>query len=251
MNHLAPVIGMFVALALAPQVARAYELQSTDDGGDLLQWRTDTVAFRIDPALGRAFGDAEFRAALEGACAAWSGLKNVPRLKVSDWPASPYVEAVNRGNGVYLVHDWPWKRFAMANTLTSYNSATGEMLQADIMVNADMLDELALEPDAEHYDLQSVLTHELGHALGMLHTTHARSDTMWPTGFLGDLSHRTLEADDIEGVEALYARINSDDFAESLGCQVTVVGAAGSPLSALLFLLLITLWFFWMRRRGQ
>jgi hypothetical protein len=53
------------------------------------------------------------------------------------------------------------------------------------------------------YYLEDIATHELGHALGLNHST-VLSATMYPTYSLCSTALRTLDADDVKGVESLY-----------------------------------------------
>ena len=53
------------------------------------------------------------------------------------------------------------------------------------------------------FDLQGVMTHEYGHALGLGHSTVSGS-TMWPSVGSGSTATRSIEADDIAGVKDIY-----------------------------------------------
>lgn len=53
------------------------------------------------------------------------------------------------------------------------------------------------------FDIESVAVHEFGHALGMGHSTVSGA-TMFPSVSGGTTSNRSLHADDIAGVQALY-----------------------------------------------
>jgi hypothetical protein len=59
-------------------------------------------------------------------------------------------------------------------------------------------------PSAGESDIQGLLTHEFGHALGLGHTTAAGA-TMFPSvSSSGQVAARSIEADDIAGIQALY-----------------------------------------------
>jgi hypothetical protein len=61
----------------------------------------------------------------------------------------------------------------------------------------------SLMPSVAQFDIQSVATHEFGHALGLGHSGVATS-TMYPSVSPGDTGGRTLHADDIAGAQTLY-----------------------------------------------
>ena len=55
-----------------------------------------------------------------------------------------------------------------------------------------------------HKDLQGVATHEYGHALGLDHSTLSVELTMFPGSSTDFVGRRSLEADDIAGIQAIY-----------------------------------------------
>jgi len=54
------------------------------------------------------------------------------------------------------------------------------------------------------FDLRAVMTHELGHALGLAHEHQVPDATMAPTIAPGPSPRKHLHEDDIEGIHALY-----------------------------------------------
>lgn len=76
-----------------------------------------------------------------------------------------------------------------------------EMFEADVVLNPQS--RMATDGAAGAGDLQSVLTHELGHALGLGHSP-IFSSTMFPAGGEGQTTPRTLEQDDLSGARLLY-----------------------------------------------
>ena len=53
------------------------------------------------------------------------------------------------------------------------------------------------------YDIQGVATHEVGHALGLGHSTSGAA-TMWPSSNYGGEEERSIASDDIAGLQAIY-----------------------------------------------
>lgn len=70
----------------------------------------------------------------------------------------------------------------------------------DVHINAEINWVDSLNPGANEFDLHTVMLHEIGHALGLLHTTEANA-VMFAT-YSG--VRRSLHADDIAGIQAIY-----------------------------------------------
>ncbi|MGD1046102.1 MAG: right-handed parallel beta-helix repeat-containing protein [Bacteroidota bacterium] len=121
-----------------------------------------------------------------------------------------WAEAGDPAWGVWLVPDDP-DYSPMAITVVTVN-ANQELLDVDIIMNGrDIVWKIGSD-----YDIQSTVTHELGHLLGIQHsdldmwdggvTCSSASNSAVPTmyaGYIG-LDKRSLEADDKEAVTFLY-----------------------------------------------
>ena len=61
--------------------------------------------------------------------------------------------------------------------------------------------------EAGKMDFENIVTHELGHAVGLadLYTTSCSEQTMYGYAANGETKKRTLESGDITGVKQLYA----------------------------------------------
>jgi hypothetical protein len=214
-------------------VAHAYQLKTTKTGARV-RWSDTTVAMRIDPKLEQAMGKDQVRAALSMATDAWRGLPGVPRITLSD-EAAPGYQLAERTNGIYLMSPWPFPKEQLAVTVSTYAS-NGRMIGADILVNGETDYALLLDgPDhtgMHQHDLGAVLTHEMGHVLGLDESPDDDSATMWPYIRAGEVHQRTLTEDDEDGVIEAYA---GSAPAESAGCgQASVVGGrrAAQPVAA-------------------
>lgn len=106
------------------------------------------------------------------------------------------------------------------------------------------------EPGCQYLDLESVVTHEAGHFLGLAHVEDERA-TMYPTTRAGQVSQRSLDADDVAGLCAIYpagATATTCGVNEPGGCGQE--GTAGAGLAVPLGALLAALALGAARRRG-
>ena len=81
--------------------------------------------------------------------------------------------------------------------------AKRQITEFDVMLDTDYAWGVG---DEEKMDLQNILTHELGHAVGLgdLYTTECDTQTMYGFSTEGDIEKRTLESGDIAGLNILY-----------------------------------------------
>lgn len=100
---------------------------------------------------------------------------------------------------------WPYPDGADAygTTMVRYDPRTGELRDADVELNSADFD-IGVDRDGA-VDLQSILTHEIGHFLGLGHPGPAHPDATMSAGWDGrGTSLRTLTDDDMNGICELY-----------------------------------------------
>jgi hypothetical protein len=100
--------------------------------------------------------------------------------------------------------DWPYENQedTLALTTITFNVDSGEIYDADVEVNSFDYN-LTVGDENVDADLPSIITHEVGHFLGLSHSD-VRSATMRPGYHPGDIGLRTLDADDVAGICSLY-----------------------------------------------
>jgi hypothetical protein len=116
----------------------------------------------------------------------------------------------NRGAGnanIIVFRDDSWDhqdaQDAVGLTSMTFNERTGDILDADIEINATVNITMSTVVPIDGCDLSSILTHEAGHFLGLGHSTMPGA-TMYPIYQQGTDDFRTLSDDDIAGICSIY-----------------------------------------------
>jgi len=188
--------------------------------GDLLYWPSSCVSFSTQQdgsakydISGDAFGklvQTALDAWTSATCIAADGTDSVPSLRVKNLGtvACDQVEFNTSGANanVWMFRDdtWPYVggEDALGLSTVHYDPDTGVIQDVDVEINAADAP-LSTNGAKGAADLQSILTHEAGHFLGLSHTS-VTGATMFAGYTLGDQSQRTLEPDDTAGICAAY-----------------------------------------------
>lgn len=121
-------------------------------------------------------------------------------------------------NVVSYVENWPDSLAGsdvVALTSVVYAIDSGEILDADIRMNADHFKWQNITQKGADFavvDVQNIMTHEVGHFLGLEHSTDgnyrgqhsAQEATMFANTYPNETKRRVLDADDKAGVRAIY-----------------------------------------------
>ncbi len=94
--------------------------------------------------------------------------------------------------------------------------------EADIALSPTVAFSTGGDPDK--YDIQSVLTHEVGHFLGLDHSA-LLSSVMTPNIAIGQLDQRTLSYDDMAGLASLYPQNSAFSALGGISGSITLSGA--------------------------
>ncbi len=113
-------------------------------------------------------------------------------------------DAPNANVVMFRDSDWPYSGASatLALTTITFNYETGEIFDADIEINSHRTP-LTTSNVAVEFDLESIITHETGHFLGLSHSDKKEA-TMYLEYGEGDISLRDLDVDDISGICAIY-----------------------------------------------
>lgn len=207
---------LLAALALAPP-ARAFVCKvSVKYSFVSLHWDTRLIAYGVARPGSVSFQAETMMAAIDSSFAAWSSQPCTDIQFVGQGMVDPAAADVNQV--VFVRSDWAHEPQALALTVTQYGIEDGVIQSATINVNEaqhDFTDASGGCQDAPPtYDLQSAVTHEVGHLLGLDHTQLANyhqppepgDPTMAPNLAACTTDKRVLKADDIEGLCTLYPK---------------------------------------------
>ena len=246
-------------LALGP-TAHAYTVKQTESGATV-RWHASAVTLRLDPSMQSHFGEMPVKDVVRDAAQAWTGLPGVPELLVSDGLPGPkgFDQRNGTDNGVYLVEDWKLAESSLAVTVATFETKSGKIVDTDILVNAShpfALLEQGPDGPSDDFDIRGVLTHEMGHVLGLGESYDVRAATMWPNVARGETHQRDLDADDEKGAETAYAQaIAAESTVGSEGCGgASVVARRGSGLTPTMWLALgggLVVAGLWLRARSR
>ncbi len=223
--------------------AQAYAIKLTPLGLPV-RWPEAHVGFVVDRAVDESVSGGV--QAVTAAVGAWH-VPSAPALTVTIGQ-TPSVPAVDGQNSViFAANGFLPAGNALAITLVSFDAVTGDIVDTDIVVNGihafSVLPSDATPPaDAEAFameggagvddprsqahlafDLQHVVAHEVGHALGLADSTDSNSALMYPYTKPNDASVRGPAEDDTDGISDLYS--SGVVPSSSSGCGANVAGA--------------------------
>jgi uncharacterized protein (TIGR03382 family) len=186
------------------------------DRGAPLFWRNACVGFSMQKADGKKLKADDVAAVFQKAATAWTSVScpggGRPSIEIKQL-ASSSVDAVgyrSEGANVNLVvmrdARWPYPAGGESLALTTvvYAPDTGEIFDADIEINTSENDFALTDPvSKDGFDLQTILTHQVGHFLGFAHASDVKSPML--NTYEPGSTARTLQPDDIAGVCTVYA----------------------------------------------
>jgi predicted Zn-dependent protease len=122
---------------------------------------------------------------------------------------------------------WPYEGTAdtLALTTLTFNIDTGEIYDADVEINSHE-QEITFGDEHVVADLESIVTHEAGHFLGLAHSLD-KTATMYPSYIPGATALRNIHPDDVLGICSIYPpkRSYTGTSCEPRHCFSTLCGA--------------------------
>jgi MYXO-CTERM domain-containing protein len=256
-----PRLALFLGAGLLVSSSAAAYTPKTAAGGAPVHWRESALTVVADPSLS-ALGPGAVKTVTQ-AFAAWNAVSGAyaPVVTVVEGTADEigYHDGANRCTVRYLPQGYALAGKALAITLSSMDGG-GQLLDADIVINGgeDRPFALPSEDDDEgeggnqgqhgkghgSYDLQSVLTHEVGHFFGLDENRDDPAVTMYFETGRDEVEKRDLAPDDEAGLRYLYPTAGGSGPVCSTGAPGSAPRGGGAALVLIGALLL-------RMRRGQ
>lgn len=173
------------------------------------------VQFHVALPRSRDVG-ADEDAELDVALRAWPGV-GCTSWRAAIGPPTSAPPADDGVNAIYF-HDTVWPADLPAGVVATtvvHVDNQGRYHDVDIHLNGAAYT-FSFDGRAGTRDLRSILTHELGHALGLGHSADTRA-TMYATN-AGGVAWRSLEKDDQDGVCSLYPGVGATAGCDASPC---------------------------------
>jgi hypothetical protein len=278
-------VAITLSVSAVPR-AQAYVRYKTKSGTPFFWAQTWIPVFAYPASMKDASGHTdmtpdEIMRAATGAADAWSGGSNsctfleinvtehsetTPSTKL-DWNNILVFQTANWCGPKDKAGKCTYPREALAITSVFNSKSSGQILDADIEVNATFawadLEEMPAEGNKQ--DLQNALTHEMGHLIGLDHTCfpetadgdppldqngkpipfcdsappEVQATTMFASAIPGDVAKRTLAPDDVQAVCDIYPLAEDPmvypvkDQPPDQGCALGPVPRGDGPGAAL------------------
>ncbi|WP_437632044.1 matrixin family metalloprotease [Sorangium sp. So ce854] len=205
-----------------------------------IRWNRTCMGYAIHDVGSRYFDLDTIRTTVDEAFAAWANVEcpggGKPGFAVQymgDVSCGDVEYNVRAGNAnMFTFRDdrWPHHPKQIALTTQTFSTVDGEVYNADVEMNTacyQLNPAVSIEPESggEHdgcdrfgerassHDFLAVVTHEMGHFLGLSHTAQPAATMVTSFGGLDEPAFRSLEQDDINGICALFPPADVDPVA--------------------------------------
>ncbi len=235
--------------AEAPEDCCIPDARGCDTNGIIVGWPSLCVSYAVnqDASPLRDIDYAEFDAIVTRSMEKWVDANcddEKPLLELSNYGPSACavrdIDPSGKNANVWLFRDdgWPYAdgdvddasvdAAALALTVVSFNPDTGELYDADVELNSTAA-AFTTGDDAVVIDLESIVTHEAGHFLGLDHSDEPTA-TMYARYRPGTVDGRSLETDDLDGICTSYPpnRAVTGSSCEPLGGYTDCTGGCST-----------------------
>jgi hypothetical protein len=237
----ATLVAVLVAGALAADLGAYLRQGTTSDSGTVIGVRWNApIHYFISNVSVPGVAATDLAAAVDRAFKTWGAVNGVSfTAEFAGFTTAPPVT----GDGMTVIgfeaHDD--LNLTLGETTFGVDTTTGGLVEADIFLNSFFDWSVAAGGQSGRYDVQSIVTHETGHLLGLGHSALGETDltpvgriviakeaVMFPIAFPpGTILDRTVQQDDRAGLESIYG---TSSFAHETGAIAGRVTLNGTGL---------------------
>lgn len=225
-----PILALLAVLAcVVSSQPSSFEVPGFEPPGSSrerqIKWPTKTIQIALSTSLmtpsSAVKPESDVAGAVQRALNSWATAANITFVEVSSKAQS--ISPTSGGDGINLITIAPTaENLAIfgegnntARTRVFYDPETGEISEADIVINPFPYSregvplQFSTDGTPDTYDLESTLAHEIGHLLGLSHSSVIAATMQASQGLNGTyglpaLSERTLSDADLAAVRSLY-----------------------------------------------
>lgn len=203
-----------------------------------LRWEEFPIRYFISDAPGGGVSATELRDAVTRAFATWDGVETA---ETSSQFAGFTSARPNEDDGLTVIGfvNRPEQDRTLGATSFLIDTVSGEIVEAEIFLNAAFDWSIAPNGQANRFDVESIALHEVGHLLGLGHSALGETElvgggrrvlaaeaVMFPIAFsAGSIEGRTLKPDDVAGISDTYP---TAEYGRELGSVSGRITKSGS-----------------------
>jgi hypothetical protein len=230
-------------LMMFSSAVMAYSPQFIDDANTIrLRWKTATVRIALSNSLTvqnpNIKPGSDVAGAIQRSLEAWENAANI-KFQISWTDRQSLSPAGNAGDGVNLITIaqtpenllfFGSEAYEIPGRTRTFFNRKGAITEADVVLNP--YQQFSTDGSIGTFDLQAVLTHEIGHLLGLDHSFIIGATMNEHQGKNGVYNlpayhSRTLAEDDVAGIRSLYGANDAEEnCCGTIGGKLSVSGKA-------------------------